>query len=193
MRTDAPLERLVSDEVARQLEGMKREIDARLAALADRTVGNRVTLIVFSGDLDKVMAGFVIATGAAALGLEVSMFFTFWGLNALRKGRRLRGKDLMGRLFGLMSPKGPRGLSLSRMHFLGAGPAMLRKVMKDKQIEPLESLIEQARSGGVRLIACTMSMDAMGIEADELLDGVDLGGVATYLGDATDSKVTLFI
>lgn len=193
MRVETELEQVVAAEVARQLEGHRREIEAKLEELRDRTVGNRVTMIVFSGDLDKVMAAFVIATGAAALGLEVSMFFTFWGLNALRKGRRLRGKDLMGRLFGLMSPKGTRGLPLSRMHFLGLGPLMLRKVMKDKRIETVESLIAQAREAGVQIVACTMSMDAMGIGEDELIDGIGFGGVATYLGNAADSKVTLFI
>jgi len=193
MLAETQLDQLIAEEVKRQLEGHRREVEARLEELRARTVGNRVTLVVFSGDLDKLMASFVIATGAAALGLEVSMFFTFWGLNALRKGRRLRGKDLMGRLFGLMSPRGPRGLGLSRMHFLGLGPLMLRKVMRAKQIESLESLMATARQSGVRIVACTMSMEAMGIEPDELVEGLEYGGVASYLGDATDSKVTLFI
>ncbi len=193
MHAGAHLDLVIAAEVTRQLEGHRREIEATLAELRERGVGNRATMIVFSGDLDKALAAFVLATGAATFGLQVSMFFTFWGLNVIRKKRRLRGKDLVGRLFGLMSPRGPRSLGLSKMHILGLGPTLLRKVMKQKQIESLESLIEQAQQNGVRMIAGTMSMDAMGIEPDELIDGLEYGGVAAYLADATDSRITLFI
>lgn len=183
------LQALVAAEVERQMHGLRAEVDA----LRERTVGNRATLVVFSGDLDRVMAALVIATGAGAMGMDVSMFFTFWGLTALKKGRRLDGKNLLEKAFAAMTPAGIGGLPVSRLNFAGAGARMLRQMMKQKDVVSVEELFEVARESGVRLVACTMSMDVMGIQPDELVDGLELGGVATYLGDAADSKVTLFV
>lgn len=152
------------------------------------------TMIVFSGDLDKVLASFIIANGAAAAGKPVTMFFTFWGLNALRKKESMHvKKPFMDAMFGKMMPRGTDKLKLSNMNMGGMGTAMLKKVMNDKNVESLESLMKSAMANGVKLVACTMSMDIMGITQDELIDGVELAGVASYLGDAENSNVNLFI
>jgi len=152
------------------------------------------TLIVFSGDLDKVLASFIIANGAAAMGRPVTMFFTFWGLNALRKQEN-QGvkKPFIDKMFGAMMPRGMKKLKLSKMNMGGMGTAMMKKVMKDKNIDSLESLMKQAMFNGVKLVACTMSMDVMGITKEELIDGIEYAGVAAYLGDAEESNVNLFV
>jgi len=152
------------------------------------------TIIVFSGDLDKVLASFIIANGAAAMGRPVTMFFTFWGLNALRKGEK-QGvkKPFMDAMFGAMMPRGTSKLTLSNMNMGGMGTKMMKMVMKDKNVDSLEALMKQAMFNGVKLVACTMSMDIMGITKEELIDGVEYAGVAAYLGDAEESNVNLFI
>ena len=152
------------------------------------------TIIVFSGDLDKVLASFIIANGAAAMGRRVTMFFTFWGLTVLRKPEKQKlSKTFMEKMFGSMLPRGSGRLKLSRMNMGGMGTAMMKKIMKDKNVDSLEALIKKAISNGVKIIACTMSMDVMGIRQEELIDGVELAGVGTYLGDAEESDVNLFI
>lgn len=152
------------------------------------------TIIVFSGDMDKVLASFVIANGAAAMGRPVTMFFTFWGLNVLRKTEKQNvKKPLIDAMFGKMMPQGVSKLKLSKMNMGGMGTAMMRKVMKDKNIDSLEDLIKKAMDNGVKMIACTMSMDVMGITKEELIDGIEYAGVGTYLGDAEESNVNLFI
>ena len=156
--------------------------------------GNGKTFIVFSGDLDKTIAAFIMANGAAALGREVTMFFTFWGLNVLRRPENVRvAKTPIGRAFGIMMPRGTKKLGLSRMNFLGAGAKMIRAVMKRNGISSLEDLVDQARAHGVRLVACQMSMEIMGITQAELVDGVELGGVATFLVSGEKSDMSLFI
>jgi peroxiredoxin family protein len=191
---DVELTARVAAEVERQLRPLREELDAKLAALRERTVDDAATIVVFSNDLDRVLAAFVMATGAAAAGLETSMFFTFWGLSVLRRTGAPPGpKTLAERIFALSTPSGTRRLGTSKMNFLGAGAALLRRMMKEKQIASLEELVDVSRDLGVKMIACTMSMDAMGISRDELVDGLAYGGVATYMADATRSRVTLFI
>lgn len=152
------------------------------------------TIIVFSGDMDKVLASFVIANGAAAMGRPVTMFFTFWGLNVLRKTEPQNiKKPFIDAMFGRMMPQGASRLKLSKMNMGGMGTAMMRKVMKDKNIDSLEDLIKKAMANGIKMIACTMSMDVMGITKEELIDGIEYAGVGTYLGDAEESNVNLFI
>lgn len=152
------------------------------------------TIIVFSGDMDKVLASFVIANGAAAMGRPVTMFFTFWGLNVLRKTETQHiKKPFIDAMFGKMMPQGVKKLKLSKMNMGGMGTAMMRKVMKDKNIDSLEDLIKKAMANGVKMIACTMSMDVMGITKEELIDGIEYAGVGTYLADAEESNVNLFI
>jgi CoA-disulfide reductase len=152
------------------------------------------TIVVFSGDLDKAIAGFIIATGAASMGRKVTMFFTFWGLNILRKPKRVKvKKGLFDNMFGMMMPRGSTKLGLSRMNMAGIGPKMIRMVMGQKNIAPLESMMAQARTMGIRLVACQMSMDVMGIKKEELVEGVEIGGVASYLAAAEEGNVNLFI
>ncbi|MFC4598749.1 FAD-dependent oxidoreductase [Cohnella hongkongensis] len=152
------------------------------------------TMVVFSGDLDKAIASFIIANGAAASGKKVTMFFTFWGLNIIRRPDKLKvKKDLFGALFGAMLPRGSRKLGLSRMNMLGAGPKMIRQLMRSKNVSSLEELIQSAREQGVEMVACQMSMDLMGISREELIDGVQFGGVGHYLGRAELAGHHLFI
>jgi peroxiredoxin family protein/TusA-related sulfurtransferase/rhodanese-related sulfurtransferase len=156
--------------------------------------GKNKTLIVFSDDLDRALASFVIANGAAATGKKVTMFFTFWGLNVIKKpGTTNSDKDTMGKMFGMMLPKSSQGLGLSKINFAGMGPMLMRKRMKDKNVDSLEMMIAQAKRAGVQMIACQMSMDIMGVEAGELIDGVTIGGVASYLEEAEQSNLNLFI
>ncbi|UUM12362.1 FAD-dependent oxidoreductase [Clostridiaceae bacterium HFYG-1003] len=152
------------------------------------------TLVVFSGDLDKAIASFIIANGAAAMGGKVTMFFTFWGINVLRKSTPVSvQKNFIESLFGRMMPRGAGKLGLSKMNMAGMGPAMIKKIMKDKNVDSLESLMMTAQKNGVELVACQMSMDLLGLKLEELIDGVKVGGVGYYLGDAEESAVNLFI
>lgn len=156
--------------------------------------GNDKSMVVFSGELDKALASFIIANGAAAMGRKVTMFFTFWGLNILRKHEPIKvKKSFMESMFGFMMPRGTKKLKLSNMHMMGMGTAMMKMIMRKKNVASLDELIESARKSGVRMVACTMSMDVMGIKEEELIDGVDLAGVASYLGAAENSDTNLFI
>ncbi len=155
---------------------------------------DKKTLIVFSGDLDRALAAFMIANGAAAMGDEVTMFFTFWGLNILRKAKKVKAKKtFLQAMFGWMMPRGPSRLGLSKMNFGGMGAMMMKKVMKGQNIMSLEDLLAAAKDQGVKLVACTMSMDVMGIKEEELIDGLEFAGVASYLGEADEANVNLFI
>ena len=158
------------------------------------STGNDKTLVVFSDNLDKAIASFIITNGAAAMGRKVTMFFTFWGLNILRKptGEKVK-KDLLGRMFGMMMPKGSQKLKLSQMSMGGLGGKMIRYIMKKNNVTSLEELIEQAKNQGIKIIACSMSMDLMGIKKEELIDGIEIGGVATYLAAAETADTNLFI
>lgn len=152
------------------------------------------SFILFSDDLDKALATFVLANGAAATGEKVSIFFTFWGLNAIKKERKpATKKDIFGRMFSWMLPSHSRRLRLSKLNMAGMGPAMMRHIMKKKNIDSLETLRDMAVANGVEFIACQMSMDVMGVTRDELLDNVTVGGVATYMNRADSSNVNLFI
>lgn len=152
------------------------------------------TIVVFSGDLDKAMAAFIIANGAAAMGKKVTLFFTFWGLNILRKTEPVPvQKGFMDKMFGFMMPRGSKALKLSNMNMLGMGTQMMRMVMKNKNVSSLEELIQSAMDAGIEIVACQMSLDVMGLKHEELLDGVKVGGVGYYLSEAEDSNVNLFI
>ncbi len=164
--------------------------------VSDRAVqgSKNKTFIMFSDDLDRAIATFVLANGAAATGHKVSIFFTFWGLNVIKKVKKPAvKKDFFGKMFGCMLPSSSKKLRLSRMSMLGAGDKMMRFLMKKKNINSLEELRDQALAGGVEFIACQMSMDMMGIAKEELLDGVEIGGVATYMNRAENAVVNLFI
>lgn len=152
-----------------------------------------MTLIIFSNDMDKAMAAFILATGAASSGMNVTMYFTFWGLSLLRRNVSGLKKGFIERMFGWMLPHGPRDTKLSKMNFAGAGTAMMRKVMKSKKMPQLHELMDMADMLNVEIVACTTSMNMMGISRDELRDNIEVGGVASYLGNAVDANVNLFI
>ena len=155
---------------------------------------DNMTMVVFSGDLDKAIASFIIANGAISMGKKVTMFFTFWGLNILRKPDTVKvKKDIISHMFGMMMPKGSKKLKLSNMNMAGMGGKMIRMVMKKKNVTSLEELIQSAIDSGVEIVACQMSMDVMGLKKEELIDGIKIGGVGYYLGEAEDSNVNLFI
>lgn len=152
------------------------------------------TIVVFSQDMDKAIAAFIIATGAASMGKEVSLFFTFWGLNILRKPKHVKvKKTFIEKMFGFMMPRGSKKLPISNMNMLGMGPKMIKAIMKKKNVDSLPTLMENAMEMGVKIIACAMSMDIMGIKQEELIDGIEIGGVATYLADTTEANHNLFI
>lgn len=155
-----------------------------------------LTMVVFSGDLDKILAAFILANGAAAMDLPVSMFFTFWGLNVLRREgpvTLIESKSFIEKMFGWMMPKGPNKLTLSKMNMGGLGTMLMKKEMVKKNVYDLPKLIKSAQEQNVRFIACTMSMDVMGIKKEELLSGISYGGVGTCIDSADNSRISLFI
>lgn len=155
---------------------------------------NSKTMVVFSNDFDKMMAAFIIANGAAAMGAQVTMFFTFWGLNLLRKSEKVQvKKNIVEKIFGVLMPRGASKVKLSKMHMAGMGTFMIQKVMKHKNVYSLSRLFDEARNNNIKFVACSMSMDIMGIKKEELIDGVEIGGVATYLEKADQSNHNLFI
>ena len=168
--------------------------DPSKAGAVPVSAGNDKSMVIFSGDLDKAIAAFIIANGAAAMGRKVTLFFTFWGLNILRKSTHVKvKKNLIEKMFGFMMPRGSKKLGLSRMNMGGLGAKMIRGIMKDKNVQSLEDLMKAAMDNGVKVLACQMSMDLMGIKEEELIDGVELAGVATFIGSAELSDTNLFI
>ena len=152
------------------------------------------TLVVFSGELDKVLASMIIAQGAAAHGKNVTLFFTFWGLNALRKkDGKGRDKTFIEKIFGAMMPKGANKMPLSSMNMLGMGSAMIKGIMKKKNVDDIDTMIAKTQKVGVRFIACTMSMDLMGIKEEELIDGIEYAGVGSYISSNENAGTTLFV
>ena len=182
----------MQEELEKQIE----EIKAQLKTLSDNQPENKISMIVFSGDLDKTLAAFIIGTGAVAMGLEVVMFFTFWGTPLLRdKMKKVGGKDLMGTMFGTMLPKGTGEVKLSKMNMGGMGTTMMKSLMKKKNVASLEQMMELAGELGVKIFVCEMSMDLMGFKREEMINYPDLTfcGVAKFLEEAKKSKIQLFI
>ncbi|ADK15997.1 Coenzyme A disulfide reductase [Clostridium ljungdahlii DSM 13528] len=177
-------------------KGNKKQAVSNSNSVNNGTIAQKdnKTLVVFSGDLDKALASFIIANGAAAMGKKVTMFFTFWGLNILRKHEKVSvSKGFMDKMFGFMMPRGAKRLKLSKMNMLGMGTKMMKMVMRNKNVSSLDELIKAAIDSGIEIVACQMSMDVMGLKQEELIDGVKVGGVGYYLGEAEDSNVNLFI
>lgn len=185
------------------LKSEKREKDFAIyikRVILDKSSSRKVqnldgsTMVVFSGDLDKALAAMIIANGSITMGKRVTLFFTFWGLNILRKSEKISvPKSFIEKMFGSMMPRGSQNLKLSKMNMGGMGTSMMKNVMKDKNVNTLEELIQAAMKNGVKFVACTMSMDLMGIKKEELIDGIEFGGVASYLGAADESNHNLFI
>ena len=191
MSTDTQTAPTTAD-LAAQLADLQAQVEELKANAPD----DKLSMVVFSGDLDRLLAAFIIANGAAAMFDEVVMFFTFWATPALRDPAKGRGgKDLMARMFGWMLPNGSRKLKLSQMHMGGMGTNMMKGLMAKKNVMSLEQLIKSAGENGVKLYVCEMSMDLMGFSKEELIDYPDLklAGVAKFLQEAGSSKSTLFI
>lgn len=179
------------NDLARQVEELRKQVE-NIKPGAD----DKIALIVFSGDLDKVLAAFVIATGAVAMGMEAVMFFTFWGTPVLRDAKKKAGrKDLMGKMFGLMLPKGKDAIKLSKMNMGGMGTAMMKSLMKKKNVASIHEMLDMAAELGVKIYVCEMSMNLMGFKREEFIDypNLEYVGVATFLEQAKNSKVQLFI
>lgn len=180
------------EQIETQLADMKSQLDA----LQKKSPQNKLSMICFSGDLDKALASFIIATGAVAMGMDVVMFFTFWGTPVLRaKDKNVGGKDMMGTMFGKMLPKGADKVKLSKMNMGGMGTAMMKSLMKQKNVASLDQMIAMAEELGVRIFICEMSMDLMGFKHEEMIqyEGLEFCGVAKFLEEAMDSKIQLFI
>jgi peroxiredoxin family protein len=160
--------------------------------MSDANAPDKASIIVMSGDMDKVMGAFIIANGAAAFDMKVTMFFTFWGLKAIQKGN-LTGKSLMGKMLGVMNRGGLDAIGPSRLNMGGMGRWMFKKMMKAHNVTPLPTLVKQAQEQGVRLVACEMSCNVMEIDKKDFIDGVEMGGVATFIAEAMESKFSLFI
>jgi peroxiredoxin family protein len=178
------------------LENQLAELRSKIQNLEARGPSDKLSMVVFSGDLDKILAAFVIATGAVAMGMEAVMFFTFWGTPVLRDKKKKPGpKDIMARMFGAMLPRGTGDVKLSRMNMGGMGTAMMKSLMKKKNVASLEQMLEMAGELGVRIYVCEMSMDLMGFKREEMIDYKDITfcGVAKFLEEAKDSRVQLFI
>jgi peroxiredoxin family protein len=178
-------------DLAKQVEALKKQVENIKAGAEDK-----VSIVVFSGDLDKVLAAFIIATGAVAMGMEAVMFFTFWGTPVLRDSKKKAGgKDLMGKMFGFMLPKGRNAIKLSNMNMAGMGTAMMKSLMKKKNVASVDQMLEMAAELGVKIFVCEMSMSLMGFKKEEFIDypNLEYVGVATFLEQAKNSKVQLFI
>lgn len=178
-----------------ELEAQIKELKGKVSAHVDET-SNKLSMIVFSGELDKVLAAFIIATGAVAMGMDVIMFFTFWATPSLRDAKKkVKHNGIMAKMFGWMLPKGAKKLKLSQMNMGGMGTIMMKGLMKKKNIASLPEMIEMAEELGVKIFICEMSMDLMGFKREEMIDYKDLQycGVATFLAEAMGSKVQLFL
>jgi len=160
--------------------------------MSNGTTPEKASLIVMSGDMDKVMGAFIIANGAAAFDMKVTMFFTFWGLKAIQKGN-LTGTSVMGKMLGVMNRGGVDAIGPSRLNMGGMGRWMFKKMMMRRNVTPLATLVRQAQEQGVRLVACEMSCNVMEIRKEDFIDGVEMGGVATFIAEALESKFSLFI
>jgi len=178
------------------LESRVAALEKELSTLKHNLPDDQLSMVVFSGDLDRVLAAFIIATGAAAMYERVVMFFTFWGTPALLDSEKsIKKADAMAKMFGRMLPKGANGLKLSQMHMAGVGTRMIKTVMKKKGVMSLEELMKSAGDFGVEIVLCEMSMDLMGIRMEEIIEypNISVAGVATFLQEASNSKVSLFI
>ena len=177
---------------AAPLETRLEQLEARVNALAPRVPEDKVSIILLSGDFDKAMAAFMMANGAAAMGMEVSMFFTFWGCSVIKKGRKLRGKRLAHKLINLMLPGSSRDLAPSKMAFGGLGRKFFDYMMNG-EMASLEEQIELAREAGVTFQVCAPSLGLMGFDDDEWVVPVDVCGVAAMYGTALNARTAYFI
>lgn len=181
----------MSIELEQQVKDLKAQVSRLEAGTKDQ-----LSMVVFSGDLDKILAALIIATGAAAYDMKVKLFFTFWAISALRDPKKNgKGKNLIEKMFGMMLPKGSKKVTLSKMHMAGMGTAMIKGIMKKHKVASIEELIVIAGENNVEINICEMSMNLMGFKKEEMIDypNMTICGVATFLSDAAESKIQLFI
>ncbi len=179
-----------------EIEEKVKQLESQLKSLQGKQAKDQISIIAFSGDLDKLLAAMIIATGARAMDTEVKMFFTFWATAMLRDpNKSAKGKDFMSKMFGFMMPRGSKKLKLSKMNMCGMGTEMLKGLMKKKRVLSLEELLATAGELGVEINVCEMSMDLMGFKREEMIDYPNLHyvGVGSYLADAEESRIQLFI
>ncbi|MDP4267052.1 MAG: DsrE/DsrF/DrsH-like family protein [Bacteroidota bacterium] len=179
-----------------ELEQQVKELESRINKLSNRQAKDQLSMVVFSGDMDKILAAMIIATGATAMDTKVKLFFTFWAISALRDpAKNVKEKNFISKMFGMMLPKGRNKLKLSNMNMAGMGPAMIKSIMKKNKVASLDDLFKIAAEQGVEINICEMSMNLMGFKKEEMIDypGLNVCGVATFLADAEESKVQLFI
>lgn len=179
-----------------QLEQRIKALEEQLDEIKNNMPQDQLSMVVFSGDLDRMLAAFIIAVGAAAMYERVVMFFTFWGIPAMRDIKKhVKKADAMAYMFDKMLPKGSTQLHLSQMHMVGLGTKMIKGLMKKKGVMSLEDLVKAAADYGVEIVICEMSLDLMGFKMEELIDypNISVGGVAKFLQEAGDSKVSFFI
>ncbi|HNW90263.1 MAG TPA: DsrE/DsrF/DrsH-like family protein [Bacteroidales bacterium] len=181
--------------MSNDIENQILELQKKLGKL-EKGTKDQLSMVVFSGDLDKILAAMIISTGAAAYDMKVKLFFTFWATAALRDPKKsVSGKNMISKMFGMMLPKGMNKIKLSKMHMMGMGTGMMKGLMKKKNVASLEQMFKTAGELGVQINICEMSMDLMGFKREEMIDYPHLNvcGVATFLADASESKVQLFI
>ncbi len=185
----------VSAAVEQRFTELERQLTELKGQVTQSGQVDRLSLIVFSGSLDRLIAAFVLATGAASSGMEVNLFFTFWGTSAMRRANVREKKGFIEKMFGWMLPSGSRKLPLSQMNFGGGGPVMMRYLMKKKGVASLEDMMTLAGELGVNVFICTMSMDIMGIKEKEIIEypGLTYCGVAKFLDAASPGKITMFV
>lgn len=193
---ETPAEESRTQLTMEAIEKQLAQLQSRIDVLDKKATDPKVSMVVFSGDLDKVLASFVIATGSVAMGMETVMFFTFWGTPVLRDRKKsVGGKDVMGKMFGKMLPKGTGDVKLSKMNMGGMGTTMMKSLMKKKNVASLEDMLALAEELGVKIYVCEMSMDLMGFKREEMIeyDGLEFCGVAKFLEEANNSRIQLFI
>lgn len=181
----------MSEELSERMDTLQAQVQE-----IEKGTKNKLSMILFAGDLDKILAALIVATGAAAMGSEVVLFFTFWGIGALRDpAKSVSGKNLMARMFGWMIPRGSAKLKLSKFHMAGMGTSMMKGLMKKKNTASVEQLLEMAGMLGIRVYICEMSMDLMGFQRDEMIDypGLEYCGVAKFMEEAQGGRMQLFI
>ncbi|PLW95496.1 MAG: NADH dehydrogenase FAD-containing subunit [Marinilabiliales bacterium] len=181
----------MNENFAQELESLKQRVETLEQGNKDQ-----ISIVVFSGELDKHLAAFVIATGAAAMGTKAKLFFSFWATAALRdKKKKVKGKNFISKMFGMMLPKGTTKLKLSKMHMMGMGKSMMKGLMKKKNVASLEEMLKTAAENEIEINICEMSMHLMGFTKEEMIDypHMNICGVASFLEDASESKVQLFI
>lgn len=181
----------MSNEIENQIQELQKKI-----AKIEKGTKDQLSMVVFSGDLDKILAAMIISTGAAAYDMKVKLFFTFWATAALRDPMKsVTGKTFLGKMFGMMLPKGMNKIKLSKMHMMGMGTSMIKGLMKKKKVASLPEMFKTAGELGIEINICEMSMDLMGFKREEMIDypHMNVCGVATFLADAQESKIQLFI